>query len=69
VDRTEAKVTREEAVATLRRLSSGLEADMAGMRRLLERISSSDEPEMLRDVLVEAGARALLDGRHAVAEV
>ncbi len=54
-------MTRAEAVDTLRRLSAGLPPDDPGVRRLLERISSSDEPELLRDLLVEAGAHAVLE--------
>ncbi len=55
-------MTRPEAVATLHRLAVGLAPDLAGCGRLLERISQADDPEMLRDVLTELGARALLDG-------
>ena len=57
----DAPVTREQAVATLRRLAVGLEPDLAGVRRLLERISQADNPECLRAVLTERGAAALLD--------
>jgi len=53
-------MTRPEAEAALRRLAHKLEADSRGADRLLERVASHDEREMLRGVLVEAGARALL---------
>ncbi len=53
-------MTRETAVDTLRRLSAGLLPDDPGVRRLLERIAATDEPELLRGLLVEAGARAVL---------
>ena len=42
-------------------LAEGLPADDSGVRRLLERISTADDAEALRDVLTEHGARALLD--------
>jgi hypothetical protein len=54
-------MTRPEGVATLRRLAGGLAPDMAGCARLLERIAQSDAPEFLRDLLIEGGARALLE--------
>ena len=54
-------MTREKAVATLRRLAAGLAPDLAGVRRLLERISQADDPECLRALLTERGAAALLD--------
>jgi hypothetical protein len=52
-------MTRSEAVAVLRGLAGGLEPDLAGV---LERIAGHDEVEVLRDVLVEEGAAALLEG-------
>jgi hypothetical protein len=55
-------MTRADALATLGRLAHGLDADHAGCSRLLERIAGQgDEAELLRDLLVEQGARALLD--------
>jgi hypothetical protein len=54
-------VTRELARAELRRLAHGLEPDLAGVMRLLERISQADDPEVLRGLLAERGAEALLD--------
>jgi hypothetical protein len=56
-------LTREAALLELRRLLIGLPADLAGCARLMERISASDHAELLRDVLVELGARALLEDR------
>jgi hypothetical protein len=55
-------MTRASALATLRTLAIGLPADVEGVRRFLERISARDDAELLRDLLVEEGARALLDG-------
>ena len=66
-------MNRPEALGELHRLASGtdsegrpagakLETNLAGQRRLLERIASHDDAEALRDMLVELGARALLDG-------
>ena len=54
-------VTRAQALEELHRLATGLPCDAAGYGRLLERISQSDDPEMLRAVLTELGAAALLD--------
>jgi len=54
-------MTHAEADLALHRLAVGLEADVAGVLRLLERIAGSDEAEALRDRLVELGAAALLD--------
>ena len=53
-------MTRSEALGILARLAGGLAADAAGVARLLERVSEQEDPEMLRDVLVEVGAAALL---------
>jgi hypothetical protein len=44
----------------LARLSTGLPDDLAGQRRLLERGASHDDAEMLRAVIVELGAAAVL---------
>jgi hypothetical protein len=55
-------VTRERAVAELQRLAGGLPSDVAGVRRLLERISETDHGEDLRCALVELGAEAVLEG-------
>ncbi len=52
---------RAQALEELHRLATGLPCDGAGCGRLLERISQSDDPEMLRAVLTELGAAALLD--------
>lgn len=54
-------MNRPEALAVLRTVAGRLEPDAAGCARLLERISTQAEAELLRDVLVELGARALLD--------
>ncbi len=54
-------MTRTEALDAVRRLAVGLAPDLAGCSRLLERVSNHDDAEALRDVLTEAGARALLE--------
>ena len=54
-------MSRAEALATLRALASGLTADHAGVERLLERVVEHDLAAMLRDALVEVGARSVLD--------
>ena len=54
-------MTRVEALDVLRRLAVGLEPDLAGCTRLLERVSVHEEAEALRDALTERGAEALLD--------
>jgi hypothetical protein len=54
-------MTRSEALTLFRSLALGLAPDLGGVARLMERISSRDEAELLRDVLVELGARALLE--------
>ena len=65
-------MTRPEALRELHQLASGLdsegrpcgaelESNLAGLRRLLERIASHDDAAALRDLLVELGARALLE--------
>jgi hypothetical protein len=51
-------MTREAALAELRRLAHGL--DLGEESRLLERASSHDECETLRSALVELGASVLL---------
>lgn len=56
-------MNRAEAEAALRRLAHGLEPDLAGERRLLERVSEQDDPEQLRAALVEMGAARLLEGQ------
>ena len=48
-------------MVTLRALALGLAADMAGLSKFMERISTNTEAELLRDLLVEECARALLD--------
>ena len=55
-------MTRREAGAELERLAFGLHPDNDGMNRLLERLSVQADAAMLRDVLVERGARAVLQG-------
>ena len=57
-------MTRQEALDVVGRLSAGLGADDAGVRRLLERVSQHDEAERLRDALIEAGAAAVLEARR-----
>jgi hypothetical protein len=55
-------MTREKAHVTLKVLAGSvheLTEDQAAVR-LLERISASEDPSMLRDALVELGARAIL---------
>ena len=54
-------MTREDALQALQRLAVGLEPDLAGCARLLERVSVHEEAEVLRDVLVELGVRVVLD--------
>jgi len=53
-------VTREKASAALRDLAAGLPADGAGEARFLERVAAHADAELLRALLVEAGARAML---------
>jgi hypothetical protein len=60
-------MTRQEALATVRRLAIGLPAEGgvdSAVARLMERISSTEDAELLRDALTEAGARALLRDRR-----
>ena len=54
-------MTREQALTAVRRLALGLEANQAGVARLLERVSQHHAAETLRDALTELGAEALLD--------
>jgi len=54
-------MTHDQADLVLHRLAAGLQPDVAGILRLLERISQHDEAEALRDRLVELGAAAVLD--------
>jgi hypothetical protein len=54
-------VTRDEAMAVILGLTAGLGADDGGVRRLLERIATNADAETLRDALVEAGARSVLE--------
>lgn len=54
-------MNREEAGRVLRSLALGLSTDLEGVRRLLERVSVHEEHELLRDLLVEEGAAAILD--------
>jgi len=54
-------LTCAAALEDLRRLARGLKASPAGVARLLERAAAHDESEVLRDALVECGARLLLD--------
>jgi hypothetical protein len=56
-------VTREQALAAVRRLAIGLETNQAGVARLLERVSQHHAAETLRDALTELGAEALLEGK------
>lgn len=53
-------MNRFDANAVLQRLGHGLSPDSAGVARLLERISQAEEPELLRALLTERGALALL---------
>jgi hypothetical protein len=63
-------MTRAEALAVLQTAAGGLCPDAGGCGRLLERIAVQAEAELLRDVLVELGAAALLDeiSRHPAGE-
>ena len=54
-------MTREQALEALHKLAAGLPCDAGGIGRLRERVAACDEREPLLDVLVELGARALLD--------
>jgi hypothetical protein len=54
-------MARIQAEHTLRRLAHALEPDLAGVRRLLERIAQAEDPELLRALLTERGAQAVLD--------
>ena len=54
-------MTRQQARDTLHRLSAGLDVNDSGTRRLLERASTHDAAEVLRDFLVEVGARVILE--------
>jgi hypothetical protein len=55
-------VTRDAAAAELARLAAGVrETDEdAAASRLLEKVASAADPELLRGALLEAGARAVL---------
>ncbi len=53
---------RPETLAELRRLAVGLLRDDTSVRRLLERVAAAEEPERLRALLTELGAKSLLDG-------
>ena len=59
-------MTRPQTFEQLRRLAAGLSPDDTSVRRLLERITAEDEPERLRALLVELGAKSLLDGDAGV---
>ena len=61
VDLNETHLTCSAAIEELRRLARGLQSSPAGVTRLLERAAAHGEPELLRDALVECGARLLLD--------
>jgi hypothetical protein len=54
-------MTHSEAMAAIRRLASGLQPDIAGCARLMERLSVHAESECLRDALIVVGRRALLE--------
>lgn len=54
-------MTRPEALASLRALARGLPVDLAGEARLLELVAGHDAGEAPRSMLVELGARSLLD--------
>ncbi len=54
-------MTREMAVAVLQKLTHGLAVSDASVARLLERVSQAEDPQMLRDLLVLAGAHAVLE--------
>jgi hypothetical protein len=58
-------VTRGQAEETLKTLALGLAPDVAGHARLMERISVHTDAELLRDLLTEEGARALLEDLEA----
>jgi hypothetical protein len=66
---TAAVRTREDAVSRARGLARGLPADDAGVRRLLERVTAQDEGDALLAVLLELGARALLEDADAAGGV
>ena len=53
--------TRRQTLEELRRLAAGLSPTDAAVVRLLERIAAAEEPERLRALLTELGARALLE--------
>jgi hypothetical protein len=55
-------MTRTQAMAALLHLAASISEPSEGeaVARLLERISSAPDPELLRDALVELGARELL---------
>jgi hypothetical protein len=57
-------MTRQEALSAVAQRAAGLDADDAGVRRLLERISQADQAEALRAALTELGARAVLEARE-----
>jgi hypothetical protein len=58
-------MTRDAAVRQLQTLTGGLTSSDASVTRLLERVSQADEPEALRALLAEAGARAVLAETNA----
>jgi hypothetical protein len=55
-------MNRAEAVEVLLAMSAGLTATPDDVAKLLERASTSDAPELLRSLLTEYGAQALLEG-------
>lgn len=60
-------MTRAEALAAVRRLATGLPAEEdvdAIVARFMERVAASEDGELLRDVLTELGAKALLEARY-----
>lgn len=62
-------MTRDAAIAAVRKLTLGLPpGDMdARAARLMERIASDPRADVLRDALVEHGARALLGEKRGPA--
>ena len=62
-------MTRAEAVAALQAIAATLDEAAAGAAalRLLEKVAGHEDADVLRALLVEYGARALVDERRRVA--
>ena len=63
-------MTSDEAIEAVRQLTLGLPHEDtldATVARLMERIAASPQADVLRDALVEHGARALVMGQAAKA--